>query len=93
MAKKFEKISHLFWKQVGDFFKFLWAFQNSWTLKVGTKKRVNKSYNQELLMIPGGVFRFFSEKLPINIRKLDNTVKHVSRCALYEICEKESFEK
>ena len=41
-ATKFEKISHLFWqnhcfysvasKQVGDFFKFLWPFQKSWTL-------------------------------------------------------------
>ena len=62
-----------------------------------SQKRVNKSYLiftvQELLMIPGGDFGFFSEKLPINIRKLDNTVKHVSRCALYEIFgEKESFE-
>ena len=41
-AIKFEKISHLFWqnrclysvasKQVGEFFKFLWPFQKSWTL-------------------------------------------------------------
>ena len=41
-ATKFEKISHLFWqnscfysvvsKQVGDFFKFLWPSQKSWTL-------------------------------------------------------------
>ena len=41
-ATKFEKITHLFWqnscfysapsKQVGDFFKFLWTFQKSWTL-------------------------------------------------------------
>ena len=41
-ATKFEKIFHLFWqnscfysvasKQVGDFFKFLWPFQKSWTL-------------------------------------------------------------
>ena len=37
-----------------------------------SQKRVNKSYLiftvQELLMIPRGNFRFFSEKLPINIR-------------------------
>ena len=42
-ATKFEKISHLFWqnkcfhsvvsKQVEYFFKFLWPFQKSWTLK------------------------------------------------------------
>ena len=42
-ATKFENISHLFWqnscfysvtsKQVGDFFKFLWPFQKSWTLQ------------------------------------------------------------
>ena len=41
-ATKFENISHLFWqnrcfysvasKQVGDFLKFLWPFQKSWTL-------------------------------------------------------------
>ena len=41
---KHEKASHLFWrnsclysvgsKQVGDFFKFLWPFQKSWTLPV-----------------------------------------------------------
>ena len=41
-ATKFEKISHLFWqnscvdsvasKQVGDFSKWLWPFQKSWTL-------------------------------------------------------------
>ena len=40
--KNLKKISHLFWqnsrvysvasKQVGDFFKFLWSFQKSWTL-------------------------------------------------------------
>ena len=43
-ATKLEKISHLFWqnscfysvvsKQVGDFFKFLWPSQKSWTLKL-----------------------------------------------------------
>ena len=42
-ATKFEKISLLFWqnscfysvasKQVGDFFKFLWPSQKSWTLR------------------------------------------------------------
>jgi len=41
-ATKFEKISHRFWqnscfcpvasKQLGDFFKFLWPSQKSWTL-------------------------------------------------------------
>ena len=45
-ATKFEKISHLFWqnsyfysvpsKQVGDFFKFLWPSQKSWTLRIET---------------------------------------------------------
>ena len=40
---KFEKISHLFWqnssfpevvsKKMGYFFKFLWPFQKSWTLR------------------------------------------------------------
>ena len=44
MATKFEKMSHLFWqnnffysvasKQVGDFFKFLWPSQKSWTLSI-----------------------------------------------------------
>ena len=42
-ATKLEKISHLFWqnscfysvasKQVGDFFKFLWPSQKSWSLQ------------------------------------------------------------
>ena len=41
-ATKFEKISHLFWrnscfypvasKKVGDFFQILWPFQKTWTL-------------------------------------------------------------
>ena len=46
-ATKFEKIFHLFWhnscfysvtsKQVGDFFKFSWPFQKSWTLSCRKK--------------------------------------------------------
>ena len=52
-ATKFEKISHLFWrnscfypvvsKQVGDFFQILWSFQKSWTL---TEKAHSRTYVQ-----------------------------------------------
>ena len=54
-ATKFEKITHRFWqiswfysvvsKHVGDFFKFLWPSQNSWTLPTSIFQFVGECQN------------------------------------------------
>ena len=58
-ATKFEKNSHLFWqtscfysvasKQVGYFFKFLWPFQKSWTLKASPRVKIFSQFEGSTL--------------------------------------------
>ena len=54
MATKFEKISHSCFysvasKQVGYFFKFLWPFQKSWTLKASPRVKIFSQFEGSTL--------------------------------------------